>query len=153
MIGFWNGTIYSSGTITGNGNSGVIDLAADIMGLGSEPLRTASGKFAITRAWLILTPSDLATDETLDVDLNVSWDSSGTADLKVHDFTQVTSSNAAERLLLPGGESVADTLGSTPGTDLYVPMPIAPFWKFSHTLGGSSKSMAYTITGFLRWEG
>ncbi len=153
MIGFWNGTIYSSGTITETGNSGVIDLANDLLGLGSEPLKTASGRFAITHAWLNFTPANLATDETLDLDLNVSWDSSGTADLKVHDFTQVTSTNVAERLLLPGGESVADTLGSTPGTDLYVPMPIPPFWKFTHTLGGSTPSMDYTITGFLRWEG
>ena len=50
-------------------------------------------------------PADLATDETLDIDLNIAFSSAGAGDVKIHDFTQVDSNNTAENVVLPGGDS------------------------------------------------
>ena len=125
----WSGLVYQAGTLTGNGNSGWLKL----------PL------LAVENAIVRLVPADLATDETLDLDLNVAWDSSGSGDVKIHDFTQVDSNNTAENVILPGEDSVGilwKELGTNAGI-LGAPMP--PYWKLTWTLGGSTKSMTFAL--------
>lgn len=133
--------IYQSGTITSNGNSGVIDIE-DALGFPSP-----TKQMCVSTAWLNLVPANLASDETLDLDLNVSWLEDGTGDIKVHDFTQVTSTNASEQLILPGDDSegvMYSVLGSNAGV---VPAPIPPYWKLTWTLGGTAKSMDFSLYG------
>lgn len=153
-MGYWIGTVYASGTITGDSNSGFLNMA-QVMGLArssSAPSGAAdSVTIAIKKVVMRMVPADLATDETLDLDWNVAWDAGGTADVKVHDFTQVTSTNAAETLLAPGGESVTGILSVDAGTNDTMPGLIPPFWKFGWTLGGSAKSMQFTVTAIVEY--
>jgi len=126
---YWTGALYTSATLTGNGNSGWFGVPhANIFG-------------GMRRAILRLVPADLATDEELGLDLNVAWDSAGSGDVKVHDFTQVTATNVAETLVLPGGESVGNL---TVGADL-LPSLIPPWWKLTWTLVGTTKSMSFIL--------
>ena len=138
----WSGSIYASATLTGNGNSGWIDMEG-VIGR-HESYRTHP---AFKQATLKLVPANLATDETLDLDLNVAWDGSGSGDTKLHDFTQVDSNNTEEFLVLPGGDS-ADVL--VVATDLTAAV-LPPWWKFTWVLGGSTKSMNFTVYGSLSW--
>ena len=150
-----SGTIYASGTITGNGNSGWLTVP-DLFGVSpSSGLRPNLG---IRAALLRCVPADLATDETLDIDLNISFDSSGNGDVKIHDFTQVTATNVAENVVLPGGDSAEILVKVMPGAEVgtaantFTPesvfiSPIPPYWKFTHVLGGTTKSMQYTVYG------
>src|SRR5574340_1189884 len=137
----WTGILYASGTITITGDSGWLDLWAQM----GQPSIYPSGCFK--RASLYLRPADLAGDETLDIDLNMAWTSSGGGDLKLHDFTQITNTNVAQFLILPGGES-ANAL--VVATDL-VDSLLTPYWKFSHTLAGTTKSMQYTVYATMEW--
>ena len=126
---YWTGALYTSGTLVASGNSGWF----------SVPIAVSFG--GMRQAILRLVPANLATDETMDLDLNIGWDITGSGDVKVHDFTQVNSTNAAETLILPGGESVGNL---TVGADL-LPSIIPPFWKLTWTLAGTTKSMNFTL--------
>lgn len=138
---YWNGTIYApSAALTANGNSGFFAL----------PIIGALGG-GVKRAILKLVPADLATDETLDLDLNIAWDADGNGDVKVHDFTQVDSNNTEELLFLPGGDS-AGLLFKELGTNAGVlGSLIPPYWKLAWTLAGTTKSMTFTLYGCLEF--
>lgn len=126
----WSGTLYASGTLTANGNSGIVRVPS-----GSEA-PTGSG---FSKALLRFVPAGLATDETLDVVMAVAWDHEGLSVVTpFHTFTQVTNTNAVETVLLPDGESsgLLSTFGLIP-----------PWWKFTWTLGGTTKSMSFTVYG------
>ena len=143
-MGSFTGLIYSSGTITASGNSGWLDLES-ILGIG-----TAGGtsRIAIDRATLRIVPSGLSTDETLAVEMNLAWDSAGAGDVKIHDFTSITNTNGQETVILPGDDSEALLVVATE----LVQAPLPAFWKFTHTLAGTTKSMAYSIYAALTWS-
>jgi hypothetical protein len=155
-MGKWTGTVYASATLTANGDSGWIDMEALVVAgyHSTHPVRAATTTKDITAfdsCFLRLVPADLATDETLDLDLNVGWTAAGIGDLKLHDFTQVTSTNAAEALILPGGDSETVTfveVGTNAGSHGAV---IPPYWKLAWTLGGTTKSMSFVLYGSLAW--
>ena len=143
-MGSWSGLIYSSGTIEADSDSGWLNLEnilghAGAAGLGKSP--------AFPRVVVRLVPSDLASDETLDLDLNIGWDVDGAGDLKIHDFTQVTSSNAAETVIIPGEDSEAAMFAATS----YLPGLVTNWWKFTWTLGGTTKSMAFSVYASFEW--
>jgi len=158
----WIGTIYASPTLVAAGPtaSGWVDIKSLFDRVSVEANQES---IAIKQATLRLVPENLATDETLDLDMNVAWDAAGSGDLKLHDFTQVTSSNAAETLVLPGGDSEAASYVVVPSTlevgtaaDEYKPvtkfdMLLPPFWQFTATVGGTTKSMNYTVYATLIW--
>lgn len=123
----FSGTLYSSGTITTSSNSGW--------------LKWPPGE--VTAGFLRLVPSGLATDETLDLDLNVAFDDDGGGDIKIHDFTQVTSTNVAENLVLPGGESTA--LLTVANESVGTPLP--QFYKLTWTVAGTTPSMSFILYG------
>lgn len=133
----FNGTIYSSGTITTSGNSGWLSIG-DLVG--------SAGVGSIARVWLAMVPANLTSTETMDLDLNVAFNAAGDGDVKVHDFTQVTNTNVRENLILPGGES-ANNLQVNAGTDFLAFAPIPPYWKFTWTLAGGTISMDFTVYG------
>ena len=139
-----NCTIYTSATLVGNGDSGVLSLATIINDTRLAPLLNPNA-LVIKSAWVRMVPENLATDETLALDLNVSWDAAGAGDVKVHDFTGVTSSNVAETVILPGEESEANLQFETGTAAGVLAAPIPPFWKFIWTLGGTTKSMNFTV--------
>lgn len=143
----WSGKIYASGTLTANDNSGWILL----------PIFDADALGAISHAFVRMVPADLATDETLDVVMAMAYDSDGNGTVNIHTFTQVDSNNTAENVVMPGEDSAkllwSDVLtanqSGTPDNaywpSCHMPGPIAPYWKFTHTLGGTTKSMQYDI--------
>ncbi len=133
----FNGQVYSSGTITSNDDSGWFDVS---------PYLGETG-VAMDKATILLVPANLATDETLNLDLNIAWTLAGGGDTKVHDFTEVTATNAVEMVILPGGES---TNLLTAGTDL-MGAALPPFWKFTWALVGTTKSMDFAIFLSAKW--
>lgn len=150
-MGTWSGIIYASGTIVASQNSGWLDMHEVV---GRPVYQYDTPWLAIRAATLRLVPADLATDETLDLDLNVAWDSAGATDLKLHDFTQVTATNAKDTLVLPGGESedVLVSLYNGAGEAAHKGQAlIPPYWKFTSTVGGTTKSMQYTFYGTIWW--
>jgi len=145
----WSGLIYDSGTIVASGDSGYLNVRDDLIGIGgaAETLNEAS---AFDRVSLLFVPAGLATDETLDLDWNVAWTAAGVGDIKAHDFTQVTNTNAVERVIAPGGESSGMFLAE-PAVGSFLPGLVPPFWKFLWTLGGTTKSMSFSVYAFLSW--
>lgn len=149
----FSGTLY---TVPGTdaedtGNSGWIKLPGPTRGI---PIYNS--------LILQMKPLAYAGSETMDLDLNFAHDALGNGDTKYHDFTQVTSSNAVERLILPGGNSVAGTAVDTTVTtsvtetgtavNSFLPVHafnfapiIPPFFKFSWTVANNPATGA-TIT-------
>lgn len=106
--GSFSGVLYASGTLTGDDDTGWV----------------AWPFWPITSALLRAEYTGLAGAETLDIDLNVAFDSSGNGDVKIHDFTQVDLNNTAENIVLPGGDSeallaVANESAGTPLPEYY----------------------------------
>lgn len=131
------GTLYSnSTTIVSSADSGWLKFPGPIRG---NP---------IYRSMILdLVPADFAGAETIDIDLNLAHDSSGNGDIKVHDFTQIDVNNTAERLILPGGNSVAGSMVAVEASvlevgtaaDQYKPVHvhypvIQPFFKLTWTV-------------------
>lgn len=130
--------IYASGTITANGNSGWLSLPFG-QSSGAGDGRTAGG---VKSAFFRVVPANLATDETLDITLAMAWDSSGTGAVDIHVFTQITATNLAGNVVIPGGESTGILTVATKGV-----APFAPWVRFTHALGGTTKSMNYSVYG------
>lgn len=128
-------TIYDAGTITANGNSGWIQL----------PPPFDAG---VSRAFIRLVPANLATDETLDIVFATAFDIGGSGSVDTHTFTQITATNAAANLVLPGGESVGLYTVATKNV-----APLPPFWKFTWTVGGTTKSMTFVVYAVLELFG
>lgn len=123
--GAYSGTLLDAGTLTANGDSGWV----------------AWPVYPVTAAFLRYEPAGLATDETLDLVLTAAFDDDGNGDFTVHTFTQTTSSNAAQNLVLPGGESGAllAVANESSGT------PLPAYYKLTWTLGGTTKSMTFVM--------
>jgi len=140
----WSGLIFSSGTITADGDSGWLDLAdilgyAGAAGLGKAP--------AFKRAVVRCVPAGHAGDETNALDLNVAWDVDGDGDLKIHDFTGIDANNTAETVIIPGEDSVAAMFTATS----YLPGLIPNWWKFTWDLGGTTPSVSFAVYASLEW--
>jgi hypothetical protein len=122
--------LYSSGTITSNSNSGYTRWPHD---------------FSPSRALLRLVPANLATDETLDLSLDLAFTSDGDGTFDAHTFTQVDSNNTPENVIVPGEDSDAElfVVVGTNGGALSAPLP--PFWRLVWSVGGSTPSMDFTV--------
>jgi hypothetical protein len=140
----YTGLLYASATLTANGNSGWLNVASRLNLPSNTPI-------VIERAHLAVFPSGLATDETLDLDLEVAWTSSGGGGVKVHDFAQADSNNTTQYLILPGGES-AGNLVVDAGTESFFPGLIPQFWRFVWELGGTTKSMNFSVQMAIFYE-
>jgi len=124
-LGSFSGTLYASGTITANE-----------VGVWAE-----WPQYPVTAGLLRMEPADLAGDETLAVVLSVAFNAAGDGEVILHTFTTVTSTNAAENLILPGGDS--GTILAVANESVGTPWP--EYWKIDSTLVGTVKSMQYTI--------
>lgn len=131
----WTGLAYTSPTITATSATGSGWL--DWMTIIGQPGISA----AIDRAYLRYVPSNLATDETLDLVYEIGFSSAGAGGFDLHAFTQTTSSNAAQNVILPGGES---TNILVVGTDL-VRAPLSRYFRLTWDAAGTSKSMNFLL--------
>jgi hypothetical protein len=142
-MGSFSGKLYTSATLTANGNSGWLDMR--------DRVSSAATAMVFSSALLRMDPSNLATDETLDLTLSVAFRPDGTGEVLLHTFTQVDLNNTEENVAIPGGESTG-LLSPNAGTDSHVLVPsIPPYWKLAWTVGGTTKSMMFTLYGSLHW--
>lgn len=138
---YWNGTVYSSGLLTTDGDSGWFAL----------PIIGPNRAGAVKSVALKLVPERLGSDETMDIDFYLAFDLAGAGGMKVHEFAQVTSTNAEEFLFLPGGDSeglLYKEIGVGAGV---LPALVPPWWKFVWVLGGTTKQMSFTVYGTLEF--
>ncbi len=94
--------------------------------------------------FLHLLPSDHSGGEQTDVVIQMAFDSAGSGAQDLHVFTQVTSTNAIENVVLPGEESTGFL---TAGTDL-LPAPIPPWYKITSTVDGAT-ARTFTLYGHI----
>jgi len=127
----FSGALYTSGTLTANGNSGWV--AFPIGG--------------ITSALLHLVPANLAGDETMAIVLALGFDDAGNGEITtVHTFTTVTSTEAVETVVLPGGDSGA--LLAIANESVGTPLP--SHFRLTWTLVGTTKSMDFVLYAALK---
>lgn len=119
----WSGTLYNSGAITANGDSGWL------------PWPTLGG---ILAGLIRIVPANLATDETLDLVLSVAWDVNGLGSFTLHTFAQITNTNVAASVVFPGNES-----GALAVAEKSAVIPLPPYFKLTWTLAGTTKSMDF----------
>lgn len=140
----YSGILYDAGTLTGTGNTGTTYLpfplgtswaAGD--GRNAQPMKSI---------FLRYVPLNLATDETLDLVLAVAWTAAGAGTVDLHTFTQTTSTNAVQNVLIPGSESSGILTVATKAVAC-----VPPYFKLSWTLAGTTKSMTFTIYYTAEW--
>lgn len=140
--------LYASGDLIETGDSGWLDVQ-DLLG---DPL----DEHAFTRIYLALVPGHFSSTETMDLTLSHAWDASGGGSLLLHTFTQITSTEVTERLILPGGESGANLVVAT----VNQPTLILPYWKLAWTIAGDDgavepatpvTSVNFTLYAALEW--
>ncbi len=124
------GAIYTSATLTGNGNSGWFAAMPTGAEAGGTPFIPVAGMLTIVG-------SAITGDETMDLDLNWAYTAAGLGDCKVCDITQLTAAVLTVSIVLPVGLSVAAYAQA-------FQYPMGPYWKFTWTLAGAAKSMGFT---------
>lgn len=123
----FNYAFYTSATVSATGNTGII----------ATPLVT-SGSVAIFPLFFVAVGSAMATDETNDLTIDWYGDAAGNGGIiGTTTFNQLTAGSLTDLELWPGDVTAYDA-----GRDL---VPLFPFHKITHTLGGTTKSMAYII--------
>lgn len=127
-MSIWHGQIYLSPTITTAGDSGWIKWP--MIGFDASSLT--------------LIPSGVVSAETLDVDLDLAYDSLGTGSSKYLDFTQITNTNAEEDLMLP---SEKPAKGATI-TGAQTRGPVPPYFKL--TWAGTLTGATLKLMGILK---
>ena len=132
----WNATydhtFFSSGTITANGNTGVI----------ATPLVT-SGSDAIIPIAFTLKGADMTVDETNTVTIDWYLDSAGEFTIGTTTFVALTWTDLLAPVeAWPGDVTLfnnSDVGAMTRG------IPLPPFHKITHVLAGAAKSMSFII--------
>ena len=123
----FSGVLFSSGTITATGDGAWTKWP------GLSDKLYSKGLFK-------LVPSDLATDETLDVTIQTAFDENGSGAQNLQVFTQVTNTNAAQQAGLGGVSAISVYSGANhPGLVLPV------YFRVRYTVGGSTPSMSFII--------
>ena len=122
------GTFYSSGVVTATGNTGVI----------ATPLVTDGG-LAILPLYFFAVGTLMTTDETNDITIDWYPNATGTAGIGTTTFNQLTAGSPSDFEVWPGDVTIWDTV-----KPLLLPLP--PYCKITHTLGGTAKSMIYVIS-------
>ncbi len=128
--------LYASGTVTATGNSGVI--ATPFL-----PARTARDRSDImVPLYFTCLGTDQATDETNDVTLDWYADSGGTYSFGTTTFAQMVAADMIPPPETWPGDVTAWNVANA-ASPTWIPAP--PFVKITHTLVGTTKSMAYTV--------
>ncbi len=112
-----SGLLFSSGTITADGNSGWFKLP----GTGEA----VSEKQGFMEAQYTIVPSGLTTNETVDVTIEFGYDDAGVGGSLGATFAQITSTNAEEAV--------------------QVATPKPPYARILWDVGGTTPSMAFSI--------
>ncbi len=154
-MGTWSGALYTSATITGNGNSGWLSwqtIPSTAWPTRADPHPSAwYTAAAITQpshlslapssVLLRMEPAGVAGAETFDMVLALAYTSAGDGSFDIHDFTQVLVANVAENLVIPGEE---DTGILTSGADL-LPGAIPSHFKLTWTVGGGGEGVSFVL--------
>ncbi len=141
-----NKELYSSGTITGNGNTGVI---ATPITLDSEPVafEDRHGQFVIVPLHFTQLGADMTVDETATV--TVAWytDATGGYTHGTTTFAAMTWTDADPAFQYwPGtvtGWDIDYTGATEPPNPPWIPLP--PYCKITWVLAGAAKSMSFTL--------
>ena len=131
--------LYSSGTITANGNTGVI---ATPISLDSEQVADRHGQFVIVPLYFTQLGADMTVDETCTV--TVAWytDATGGYTHGTTTFIAMTWTDAD-----PAFEYWPGDVLVWGGADIYRPpwVPLPPYCKITWVLVGAAKSMSFTL--------
>lgn len=119
-------TFYASGTVVATGSTAVT----------ASPGVT-SGSDAVFPLAFVAIGADMLTDETNDLTIDWYFDASGTVQIGTTTFDQLTAGSLIDVEAWPG-----DVTAYNAGRDM---VPLFPYYKITHTLGGTTKSMSYTI--------
>jgi len=119
-------SFYSSGVVTTTGDTGVI----------ATPGVTDGGR-AILPLYFYVIGTLMTTDETNDITIDWYPNSAGTAGIGTTTFNQLTAGSPTDFEVWPGDVTIFNA-----GRD-FVPLP--PYCKITHTLGGTTKSMLYVV--------
>lgn len=146
-MGSWSG-LWLQRTIAADGSSPWYDMQ-DYIG---RPRGSSDVDIGFHHATIRTKPSGAAGAETLDIVMNVAWDSSGASSLKLHDFTQIINTNAPETLILPGGESEGVLVAFYDGVDEAAfkgAAIIPPYWQLEYDIGTTPVNVDFYVS--LAW--
>jgi len=128
--------LFASGTVTATGNSGVIATP-------NLPTPSRAGHpDVMVPLYFTCLGTDQATDETNDVTIDWYADSGGTYSFGTTTFAQMTAGDMIPPPEAWPGDVTAWNVanGTSPAW-----VPALPYCKITHTLVGTTKSMAYTV--------
>ena len=133
-------TFYSSGTVTIDGNTGVI---ATPITLDSVTVAKRHGQFVIVPMWFGVVGSAMGGAETNDVKIDWYMDSAGANAIGTTTFTQMTVGDPTPAVeVWPGDVTLWDVANRT--TPPWIPLPA--YCKITHDVGGGGESMSYIIS-------
>lgn len=125
----WHRPIYTSATLTTNGNSGLVSLPSDLLGGVFYP------------SWFTLEGQSITTDETLTLTMDLYPSSAyqaltGAQSLGQITFTALTASVLGVKEEYPGDIGISKFMG---------PLPMPPNFLLAWTLAGTTKSMNFIL--------
>lgn len=124
----WGETFYTSAVnLAATGNTGVV----------ATPLAPASGRPAIFPLAFVALGNNMLTDETNDLTIDWYLDAAGAYTVGTTTFNQLTAGALSDVEGWPG-----DVTFYNAGRDM---VPIPPYCKITYTLGGTTKSMGFTL--------
>ena len=134
-VPLWHQTVYTSATLTGNGNSGILAFATQVNALFSTVIHYGMS--------FVLVGANITTDETIDLTMDFYTEATGVGgSLGTITFNQLTAGSLTDLELWPG-----DITAFTKDT------PVPPYFKLTWVLAGTTKSMDFTLYGnFWRLE-
>lgn len=128
-VPLWHQTAYASATLTGNGDSGILAFADQV-----NPLFSSHTHYGMA---FVITGASITTDETLDLTLDFYTDPNGVGgSLGTITFNQLTAGSLNDLEAWPGDISA-----------FTIDTPVPPYFKATWTLGGTTKSMSFTMRG------
>lgn len=125
----WHQTAYTSATLTGNGNSTILAFADQV-----NPVFSSHAHYGMS---FVIVGANITTDETLDLVLDFYTNAAGTGgSVGTITFNQLTAGSLNDLEAWPG-DITAFTIDT----------PVPPYFKATWTLGGTTKSMNFTLFG------
>ena len=123
----FNTILFSSGTVVATGDTGII----------ATPF-VSNGGSAVFPLFFVAVGASMLTDETNDITIDWYGDAAGNGGaIGTTTFNQLTAGSLTDLEAWPG-----DVTAYNAGRDL---VPLFPYHKITHTLGGTTKSMSYII--------
>lgn len=128
-VPLYHKTVYSSATLTANGNSGILAFADQVNALFATHCHYG---------WVfVAVGAGIATDETLDLTMDFFMDTAGTGGaVGTITFDQLLVGSTTDLEVWPGDISA-----------FTIDTPVPPYFRLNWTLGGTTKSMRFDLYG------